>query len=199
MNRSNIAAAINAAHTAVEQAKRDGARHAIECGRLLAEAKEVAPHGSWDQWLKENCQFSPRTAQLYMRVHRHVRDDPAKAQRVADLSLRDIAKALAEPKPKKDKSPQPRDLLEQWYGADAAAKIRFAQHLFHSGEIKLPQLRKMLADAGMDPQTSARAAAELLAEYVPADKHKRLILALKALGSDMTPVIAEVDRLRAGA
>lgn len=42
--RSNIASAINAAHAGVEAAKREGARYAVECGRLLGH-----PHGEAKQ------------------------------------------------------------------------------------------------------------------------------------------------------
>src|SRR5688500_15552821 len=94
---SNIAAAINAAHASVEQAKRDGVKHAIECGRLLSEAKATVAHGEWNAWVAGNCTFSMRTAQLYMKVAAYVGTDPAKAQRVADLSLRDIARLISRP------------------------------------------------------------------------------------------------------
>ena len=95
---SNIAGAINAAHEAVETAKRQVAASARECGRLLAEAKETVAHGGWDAWVQEHCRFSMRTAQLYMRIYRETKDDDAKAQRVADLSIREIARELATPR-----------------------------------------------------------------------------------------------------
>ena len=56
-NGSNIAAAINAAHASVEQAKREGVRHAIECGRLLHEAKATVTHGQWDAWVRSSVRF----------------------------------------------------------------------------------------------------------------------------------------------
>ncbi|MER8745838.1 DUF3102 domain-containing protein [Mesorhizobium sp. M1004] len=98
-NGSNIAVAINAAHASVEQAKREGVRHVIECGRLLQQAKTTQPHGQWDAWVSDNCSFSMRTAQLYMKVAKHVGDDPAKAQRVADLNLRVLARLKPSERP----------------------------------------------------------------------------------------------------
>ena len=98
MTHSNIAGAINAAHAGVEAAKREGARYAVECGRLLAQAKETVPHGGWDAWLRLNTTVSPRTAQLYMRIARHVEGDSAKAQRVAGLSVREAAAEATGPK-----------------------------------------------------------------------------------------------------
>lgn len=41
MTHSNIASAINAAHAGVEAAKREGARYAVECGRLLVQASTL--------------------------------------------------------------------------------------------------------------------------------------------------------------
>ena len=95
MTTSNIAAAINAAHDKVETAKREGTLYAIEAGRLLIEAKATVAHGSWNDWLKANVNFSPRTARLYMQAHRYVGTDPAKRQRAADMSLREIDRELS--------------------------------------------------------------------------------------------------------
>lgn len=91
MTKSNIASAINAAHAGVGAAKREGARYAVEWGQLPVQAKETVPHGGWDAWLRLNTTVSPRTAQLYARIARHVGDDPAKAQRVAGSSVREAA------------------------------------------------------------------------------------------------------------
>jgi Protein of unknown function (DUF3102) len=97
MSGSNITAQINAEHALVEHAKRSGVQHAIEYGRSLQEAKGTSPHGTWEDWLQEHCVFSLRRAQLYMRVYARLAADPTKAQRVAELSLREIDRALAKP------------------------------------------------------------------------------------------------------
>lgn len=41
---------------------------AIDIGRHLHEAKKMVKHGEWQQWVDDNCPFSLRTAQQYMRV-----------------------------------------------------------------------------------------------------------------------------------
>ena len=135
-NGSNFAAAINAAHASVEQAKRDGVRHAIECGRLLQQAKATVAHGQSDAWVSKQCSFSMRTAQLYMRVAKHVGDDPAKAQRVADLSLREIGRALSDrpvSRPQKRLSdPAQADLhgmLALWYQGKPEWRDEFLRRL----------------------------------------------------------------------
>jgi hypothetical protein len=92
---AGLAARIRAEHEAAQSAMRSVVIHAIEAGKLLMEAKALVGHGNWLVWLEENCGFSERTAQGYMRL---ARLDPTKAQRVADLSLREALKALAEAK-----------------------------------------------------------------------------------------------------
>lgn len=121
---SNIAGAINAAHEAVESAKRQVAASARECGRLLAEAKETVAHGGWDAWVQEHCRFSLRTAQLYMRIYRETKDDDAKAQRVADLSIREIARELATPR----KPIKPEETTSKGEAEDRLAEI-FIEHI----------------------------------------------------------------------
>jgi ParB family chromosome partitioning protein len=41
---------------------------ALECGRLLSEAKESLPHGQWLPWLADNFTFDERTAQRWMKL-----------------------------------------------------------------------------------------------------------------------------------
>lgn len=42
--------------------------YAVEIGRRLAEAKELLPHGQWGEWLKNEVNFSERSAQRLMKV-----------------------------------------------------------------------------------------------------------------------------------
>ena len=69
---------------------RTAVAHAVIAGELLIEAKRQVPHGQWLPWLRSTCGLSERTAQAYMRLARTLPElEPAKAQRVADLSLRE--------------------------------------------------------------------------------------------------------------
>ncbi len=43
---------------------------AVEIGALLAKQKDELEHGEWQSWVFENCLFSLRTAQIYMRAHK---------------------------------------------------------------------------------------------------------------------------------
>ena len=65
--------------------------HAIRCGELLIQAKQLIRHGEWDQWQRQHFTFKPRTARAYMSL---AKLDPAKRQRVANLPLRAALHAL---------------------------------------------------------------------------------------------------------
>lgn len=86
--KSGLAAQINAEHHLCRDAMQSGLEHAINAGNLLLEVKAQCVHGEWQAWLAANCEFPERTAQMYMRVARGLPLLEAKAQRVADLSLR---------------------------------------------------------------------------------------------------------------
>lgn len=86
---------INDAHAECERAAQSAVAHAVRCGELLLRCKAAVPHGEWLPWLAANCTFRERTAQTYMRIGRELpKLDPSKAQRVADLPLRQAAKLL---------------------------------------------------------------------------------------------------------
>ncbi len=85
-----LAANIRDAHAGVREAARTAAERAIDAGRMLTEAKALLKHGQWLPWLKDHCQLSERTAQLYMRVAKL----GLKSETVADLGLRAAAKVV---------------------------------------------------------------------------------------------------------
>lgn len=53
----------------------------IEIGKRLLEAKQCLPHGKWGDWLKNEAEFSERTAQNFMRIAREYQNP----QMLADL------------------------------------------------------------------------------------------------------------------
>ena len=216
MTQSNIAGAINAAHAGVEAAKREGARYATECGRLLIQAKETVPHGGWDAWLRLNTTVSPRTAQLYMRIARHVERDPAKAQRVAGLSVREAAAEATGPK----RSTAARKLLspegEMWLTElrtlwDEAPekpqwKEDFAREIFRRGHITREQRdtmirsvwaqhRARLTEAEQD--AAGKRAADMIAARIPLDKLKEILPALQNVSPiDMAIMLGDIQEER---
>lgn len=71
-NPDTIAAEINAI-------KRTTAKYvlqqSIEIGRLLVEAKEAVPYGSWGAWLEANCDYSTTNANNLMRIYTEYGND----------------------------------------------------------------------------------------------------------------------------
>lgn len=58
-------------------------RSAIEIGKRLYEAKTIVPYGRWGEWLKENVDYSERTAQNLMKCFDEYGKNP---QTLADMS-----------------------------------------------------------------------------------------------------------------
>jgi hypothetical protein len=75
MNKSNhlpvLAAEIMRAHAEARGAARMSLTHAIKAGEALIEAKGQLKHGEWLPWLKDKCELSERTAQVYMQLAAH--------------------------------------------------------------------------------------------------------------------------------
>jgi hypothetical protein len=94
---ADLAQRIRAEHEAVIAAVKSGIQHAMAAGDLLIEVKAKVNHGEWQPWLKKHCAFSERTAQLYMRWAENHAAIEAKAQRVADLTLREAIKVISAP------------------------------------------------------------------------------------------------------
>lgn len=99
MSPEALTAAIRQEHEAASTAARSALGHALEAGRLLAEAKAAIPHGGWEAYVRDTCGIAPRTASLYLRLHRH-RDRLSDRQHVAELSVRQAARLLERPKAK---------------------------------------------------------------------------------------------------
>ena len=97
---SNLADAINAEHQACKAALQATLDHAICAGDYLLQAKGELTHGQWLPWLKDNCHFSRRTAQNYMRLAEH-KHRLTNAQTSAHLSIDAALKRLAAPRPER--------------------------------------------------------------------------------------------------
>jgi hypothetical protein len=95
----DLALRINAEHEAAFKSARAALEHAINCGRLLLEAKAKAPRGTWLPWLREHTAVSERTAQRWMRFAENAEALLAKSATVADLAFPKASRLLAAPKP----------------------------------------------------------------------------------------------------
>ena len=92
-----VAERINAEHDQAHQAARSAIERAIECGRLLIEAKASVGHGDWLPWIEANLSFGPRQARNYMRIARQSAElEEANRQRDSDLTMREAVALLAD-------------------------------------------------------------------------------------------------------
>jgi len=92
LDLEQLAREINRQHQIVEQAMRDAVAHARVAGERLVAVKARLPHGQFMAWVEAHCSFAHRTANLYMRI---ASEWEANWQRIADLSLREVAALLA--------------------------------------------------------------------------------------------------------
>ena len=133
---------------------------ALEAGTLLLKAKKLVSHGQWEGWLSSNCEVAPRTAQAYMRLAKSVPLlEESKAQRVADLPIREAIRAIATGPAKPLQSRHPNVFLAKRDDADravsalrkgatalrnAARSVDFARGIKSA---QIVSLRKKLTDA----------------------------------------------------
>ena len=92
-----LEAAIRCEHEAATSAAQTALDHALECGRLLAKAREGIVHGEWESFVRERCGIPERTARMYLRLDAN-RDRLPNRQHVAGLTVREAVRLLAEPK-----------------------------------------------------------------------------------------------------
>jgi putative heme iron utilization protein len=94
-----LAEEINEEHRSFRRAFKATFRSALRAGDLLNEAKEQAGHGNWGAWIEENCEFSERTARVYMRLanNRDKVEEMLKTAEPADLSIEGVLHELATP------------------------------------------------------------------------------------------------------
>jgi hypothetical protein len=95
-----LAEEINAEHHEFRRTFKATYRSALRVGDLLNEAKKVAGHGNWKAWVEENCEFSIRTAQVYMQIanNRELVEETLKSAAPAYLSIEGMLTRIAAPK-----------------------------------------------------------------------------------------------------
>ena len=81
----------------------------VEIGRRLVEAKSMVDHGEWGDYLKNEVQFSQRTANNFMRVYERSQDG-SNSQTFANLSYSKVVKLLALPEGELEEFAQNHDL-----------------------------------------------------------------------------------------
>jgi hypothetical protein len=128
---------INDAHEQVRLTLKSTGQAAIKVGLLLLDAKRLSGHGSFADWICANCNFSERTAQLYMQMAKQFPNP----QNFADFSLSDLMKMmgplkLQEPKEKSARS-GPRDKVAEAIAKGPLAVLQKAWDAAADNERKL--------------------------------------------------------------
>jgi hypothetical protein len=98
---ADLATRIKSLHAQVLDAGKNVVRKAIEAGVALIDAKRQVGHGNWLRWLKENCELSDRTAEVYMECARNRQRLEAIIAAAANMTL---AAALREIRPTQDRA-----------------------------------------------------------------------------------------------
>jgi chromosome segregation ATPase len=106
---------------AVDALRRYSLYAVAEIGEKLIEAKELVPHGKWSDYLKNNVNFSERTARGYMQI---AEEFPrlSKTAIVADLSITNAFKLLALPEDEQNEVIEAAEVGEI-VGAEVGEKI----------------------------------------------------------------------------
>ena len=104
-NPAMIAGEIN---TIKEQVRTTALSASVEIGRRLLEAKALVPAGEWVQWLKDNVDYSVRTAQNLMALCQEY--DGHQAQALANLSYTQAVMLLALPQEEREDFAETHDL-----------------------------------------------------------------------------------------
>jgi hypothetical protein len=89
---------INEAHRCARESAECAVEWAVKCGQMLAAKKEELDHGEFTAWVEKNCDFSARSARLYMKAAEQ------NGNALPFSSLRQLLAPAAEatPKPKSD-------------------------------------------------------------------------------------------------
>jgi len=62
---------INTLHFNIEGKLKSTVKDAIKLGELLTNVKQELPHGTFLNWINDNCNFSDRNAERYMKLHNY--------------------------------------------------------------------------------------------------------------------------------
>lgn len=166
----------------VNQYRRITVAFAVEIGRRLVEAKALLPHGEWGDWLREQVDFSQRTANNFMRVFEEYGDQQItlfgavpNSHAIANLSITKALQLLSLPEDEREtfaetndvKAMSTRELNEAIRAKlDAERERDAAEEKLKTLEEEKRDLVKKLSQA--DPQAVEEARSN-------AEAHKKLL------------------------
>jgi DUF3102 family protein len=128
-----LAGEIEAAHQRCKAKVRDALEAALAAGKALNEARELVPHGQWQDWLKANVpDVSIRTAQRYMKAAEKAKNDT-----VSFSSLRELIRPTR----------RPREARTRVFGEVLTATAKDGSPLWRPAVIGEPWMLAFLRDA----------------------------------------------------
>jgi len=114
---------INHEHDLFVSSARTGLEHAVRCGELLIEAKQNMPHGGWKVWVDENCNFSYRTAQVYMRIYTKAQSSALLEEGESQIGILKMLAAKEKEEKKKKRAEERQSMANQVIGMPLTASI----------------------------------------------------------------------------
>ena len=95
---AKLADGINNNYDAFLGSALEAIQSAIECGKLLNQAKALVKHGDWLEWLQANTKIGARQAQKLMRLAEHADEVLANANSQAHFTIDAALAAISTPK-----------------------------------------------------------------------------------------------------
>ncbi len=153
-----LAKHIREAHARAIEASCRSLRHAQWCGHLLLQAKDAVPHGHFEEWVVQNCGFTPQTARSYMRIARSCPLEPPN-----ETSCREALRKLSSPPgpPRwRRPGPTPFDVVERMREFGITGDVRQVLRFLRSFGVRI-------RDANQLPNSPATAENESALPFSP--------------------------------
>jgi len=101
VNIDSAASELNLLHGEIERKLRTTVQDAIRAGEILTQVKDRLDHGEFLPWIERNCEFTNKTAESYMKLHRHA----SKIESVSNLqdAYREVAQIESSEKQSEEK------------------------------------------------------------------------------------------------
>lgn len=140
-NPAMIAGEIN---TIKEQVRSTALSASVEIGHRLQEAKALVPAGEWVQWLKDNVDYSVRTAQNLMALAQEY--DGHQAQALARLSYTQAVMLLSLPQDEREEFAETHD-LDAMSTRELQRELQAAKEKNREMQLTMDQLIKSQQDS----------------------------------------------------
>ena len=171
------------------EAKRTGGEAILTIGRCLIEAKDLLPHGEWLPWLTERVEFSPRTAQNFMRLAR----EWTNTQTLADLGASKALSLLALPPEEREQFMDENNVIDMSARQlEAAIKERDEARQAQAKMEEDMRLLNMRLEGSREDREQAVQAAQKLREALDAMQQERQIA-----DQEVQKLTEELDELKA--